>query len=48
MQMQMLYQMESQWKLRKQHDSKIPNGGKIIIEQIIVSEDRNKSKKAGL
>ena len=25
-----------------------PNGGKAIVEQILVSEDRNTSKRAGL
>ena len=28
--------------------SEFPNGGKAIVEQIIVSEERNKSKRAGL
>ena len=39
--------MESQWKLR--HNMiRIPNGGKIIVEQIIASEERKKFKRAGL
>ena len=40
--------MESQWKLRQQHDQNLTNGGKAIIEQMLVSEERNKSKRAGL
>ena len=28
--------------------SEFPNGGKAIVEQILVSEERNKSKRAGL
>ena len=28
--------------------SKIPNGGKAIVEQILVSEEINKSKRVGL
>ena len=28
--------------------SEFPNGGKAIVEQILASEERNKSKKAGL
>ena len=28
--------------------SKFPNGGKAIVEQILASEERNKSKRAGL
>ena len=32
--------MESQWKP--------PNGGKAIVEQLLASEERNKSKRAGL
>ena len=31
--------MESQWKA---------NGGKAIVEQMLASEERNKSKRAGL
>ena len=27
--------------------SELPNGGKAIVEQILVSEERNKSKRAG-
>ena len=33
--------LESQWKLR----SEFPNGGKVIVEQILASEERNKSKR---
>ena len=28
--------------------SEFPNGGKVIVEQIIVPEEINKSKRAGL
>ena len=28
--------------------SEFPNGGKAIVEQILVSEKRNKSRRAGL
>ena len=28
--------------------SEVPNGGKDIVEQILASEDRNKSTRAGL
>ena len=28
--------------------SEFPNGGKAILEQILVPEERNKSKRAGL
>ena len=28
--------------------SKLPNGGKVILEQILVSEEGKKSKRAGL
>ena len=28
--------------------SEFPNGGKAIVEQILVSEERSKSKRAGL
>ena len=38
--------LESQWKLRQQQE--FPNGGKAIIEQILASEEINKSKTAGL
>ena len=37
--------MESQWKVRQQHDQ---NGGEAIVEQILASEEINKSKRAGL
>ena len=40
--------MESQWKLRQQHDQKFQNGGKAIVEQILASEERNLSRRAGL
>ena len=40
--------IESQWKLTQQHGSEFPNGEKAIVEQILVSEERNKSKRAGL
>ena len=36
--------METETKTR----SEFHNGGKSIVEQILASEDRNKSKKAGL
>ena len=36
----------SQWKLRQQDE--FPNGGKAIVKQILASEKRNKSKRAGL
>ena len=28
--------------------SEFPNGGKVIVEQLLTSEEKNKSKKAGL
>ena len=28
--------------------SEFPNGGEVIVEQILASEERNKSKRAGL
>ena len=28
--------------------SELPNGGKAIVEQILTSEEKNKSKRAGL
>ena len=28
--------------------SEFPNGGKAIVEQILASEEKNKSKRAGL
>ena len=42
--------MESQWKLRQQHDQNFSmnNGRKAIVEQILMSEKRNKSERAGL
>ena len=39
------------WKLngnRNNNISEFPNGGKAIVEQILVSEERNKSKRAEL
>ena len=39
--------MESQRKLRLQNDQNFPME-KAIVEQILVSEERNKSKRAGL
>ena len=38
--------MEGQWKLTKQSES--PHGGKAFVKQILVSEERNISKRAGL
>ena len=35
--------MESQWKLRQQHDQNF--GAKAIVEQILAPEVRNKSKR---
>ena len=40
--------MESQWKLRQQLDQNFLMAGKTIAEQIVASEERNKSKRAGL
>ena len=40
--------MESQWKVRQQHDQNFSNGGKAIVEQTLASEEINKSKRAGL
>ena len=40
--------MESQWTLRQQHDQNLPVEGKAIVEQILASEERNNSKRAGL
>ena len=41
--------MESQWKLRREDDqSEFSNRGKVIIEQILAPEEKNRSKKAGL
>ena len=37
---------ENQWKLRQQLE--FPKGGKTFLEQILASEVRNKSKRAGL
>ena len=38
--------LESQWKLRQQHDQNFPME-KAIVEQILTSEEINKSKTAG-
>ena len=40
--------LESQWKLRQQHDQNFPMEGNAIVEQILASEERKKSKRAGL
>ena len=40
--------MESQWTLRQQHDQNFLLEGKAIVEQILASEERNNSKRAGL
>ena len=48
--------MESQWKLRQQHDQNFPMDRKPLQkeqitskkEQILASGERNKSKRAGL
>ena len=43
---------EGLWKLRLQHDQNFlmeaANGGKAMTEQILASDERNKSKRAGL
>ena len=39
------------WKVNGNWDttwSEVPNGGKVIVEQILASEERKKSKRAGL
>ena len=36
--------MESQWTTI----SEFPNGGEVIVEQVLASEEINKSKRAGL
>ena len=36
--------IKSQWKLRQQHDQNFPVTGKAIVEQILPSEETNKSK----
>ena len=33
---------------KKTTSSEFPNGGKVIVEQILASEDRNKSKRERL
>ena len=38
--------MKSQWKLRKKYDQNFPI--EAIVEQILASEERNKSKRARL
>ena len=43
-----LSSLESQWKLRQQHDQKFLKVGKAIVEQIRASEEINKFKRAGL
>ena len=43
-----LNMMESQWKLRQQHDLNFPMERKPLEKKILVSEERNKSKRAGL
>ena len=40
--------MESHCKLRQQHDQNFPVEGKAMVEQILPSEERKKSKRAGL
>ena len=43
--------MASQWKLRQQHDQNFPIKGtntSDTAEQILASEERNKSRRAGL
>ena len=45
--------LKSQWKLGQKVNgnrlySEFPNEGKAIVEQILASEERNESKKAGL
>ena len=41
--------MESQWKLRQQHDQNFPMERKPLWNKyILASEKRNKSKRAGL
>ena len=36
------------WKLRQQHDQNFQMGGGAIVEQILASQEKNKSKGAGL
>ena len=41
--------LESRWKLRQQHDQNFPmDGWKAIIEQTLVLEEINQSKRTGL
>ena len=45
--------LQSQWKLRQQHDQNVPMERKLlqnkaVVEQILASEERKKSKRAGL
>ena len=35
-------------EIKKTTFSDFPNGGKTIVEKILVSEERNKSKRAGM
>ena len=39
--------LESQWKLRQQRDQNFPCR-KAIVEEILASEERKKSRRAGL
>ena len=40
---------ESKWRLRQQQTFQtFFNGGKVTVEQILGSEEMNKSKRAGL
>ena len=40
--------VKNQWKLRQQHDQNFPIEGKAIVEQILASDERIKSKRSGL
>ena len=40
--------MKRQWILRQKYDQNFPMEGKAIVEQILASEERNMSKRAGL
>ena len=37
--------MESQWKQHETTTSEFPNGGKTIVEQILVSEEINQTEQ---
>ena len=37
---------KSRWKLREKHDQNFPMEEKAIVEKILASEERNKSKKS--